>query len=149
MPVSRGVGGNGHPPTAKGRRPADARIRGAARPARARVADQGRQAWPRRRRQHAVGGAARAVQCVRRHGERADVLGGVEAGGGRGAGGGGGLAGILGSRFSEGPKPFSRLRRSEEHTSELQSLMRISYAVFCLKKKTKQNTTLYTTPNNN
>src|SRR3546814_5385190 len=27
-------------------------------------------------------------------------------------------------------------RRSEEHTSELQSLMRISYAVFCLKKKT-------------
>src|SRR3546814_2502603 len=29
--------------------------------------------------------------------------------------------------------------RSEEHTSELQSLMRISYAVFCLKKKTKQN----------
>src|SRR3546814_2190334 len=31
--------------------------------------------------------------------------------------------------------------RSEEHTSELQSLMRISYAVFCLKKKTKQVTT--------
>src|SRR3546814_9458442 len=30
-------------------------------------------------------------------------------------------------------------RRSEEHTSELQSLMRISYAVFCLKKKTKHN----------
>src|SRR3546814_5938648 len=30
--------------------------------------------------------------------------------------------------------------RSEEHTSELQSLMRISYAVFCLKKKTIQNT---------
>src|SRR3546814_5177560 len=30
-----------------------------------------------------------------------------------------------------------RVRRSEEHTSELQSLMRISYAVFCLKKKTK------------
>src|SRR3546814_1751443 len=36
--------------------------------------------------------------------------------------------------------------RSEEHTSELQSLMRISYAVFCLKKKTQtyeQNTTEY------
>src|SRR3546814_2336986 len=31
-------------------------------------------------------------------------------------------------------------RRSEEHTSELQSLMRISYAVFCLKKKKKTNT---------
>src|SRR3546814_6105607 len=34
-------------------------------------------------------------------------------------------------------RPFDKLRanRSEEHTSELQSLMRISYAVFCLKKK--------------
>src|SRR3546814_6026686 len=31
-------------------------------------------------------------------------------------------------------------RRSEEHTSELQSLMRISYAVFCLKKKNKHPT---------
>src|SRR3546814_6139246 len=31
------------------------------------------------------------------------------------------------------------VHRSEEHTSELQSLMRISYAVFCLKKKKKQN----------
>src|SRR3546814_10581389 len=31
--------------------------------------------------------------------------------------------------------------RSEEHTSELQSLMRISYAVFCLKKKTNTNET--------
>src|SRR3546814_4126356 len=30
---------------------------------------------------------------------------------------------------------IEELRRSEEHTSELQSLMRISYAVFCLKKK--------------
>src|SRR3546814_2916964 len=32
---------------------------------------------------------------------------------------------------------FRRVLRSEEHTSELQSLMRISYAVFCLKKKNK------------
>src|SRR3546814_8781115 len=32
------------------------------------------------------------------------------------------------------------MKRSEEHTSELQSLMRISYAVFCLKKKNKQYT---------
>src|SRR3546814_8568420 len=31
------------------------------------------------------------------------------------------------------------VRRSEEHTSELQSLMRISYAVFCLKKKTRMS----------
>src|SRR3546814_3953755 len=35
------------------------------------------------------------------------------------------------------PSPHGA-RRSEEHTSELQSLMRISYAVFCLKKKIKQ-----------
>src|SRR3546814_6259173 len=34
-----------------------------------------------------------------------------------------------------------RQRRSEEHTSELQSLMRISYAVFCLKKKKLASTT--------
>src|SRR3546814_5200613 len=36
----------------------------------------------------------------------------------------------------EGNRPTTTLERSEEHTSELQSLMRISYAVFCLKKKT-------------
>src|SRR3546814_10885383 len=36
--------------------------------------------------------------------------------------------------------PVQIARRSEEHTSELQSLMRISYAVFCLKKKKKINT---------
>src|SRR3546814_6877994 len=34
-----------------------------------------------------------------------------------------------------------RSKRSEEHTSELQSLMRISYAVFCLKKKNKRPST--------
>src|SRR3546814_4917347 len=34
------------------------------------------------------------------------------------------------------PAQIARFLRSEEHTSELQSLMRISYAVFCLKKKT-------------
>src|SRR3546814_4790254 len=36
--------------------------------------------------------------------------------------------------------PDYRQSRSEEHTSELQSLMRISYAVFCLKKKTSHYT---------
>src|SRR3546814_2050541 len=36
---------------------------------------------------------------------------------------------------------ISALIRSEEHTSELQSLMRISYAVFCLKKKTRKRLT--------
>src|SRR3546814_6505192 len=47
-------------------------------------------------------------------------------------------------RFADILGEFARaLRpRSEEHTSELQSLMRISYAVFCLKKKNKN--TLYT-----
>src|SRR3546814_6361288 len=52
---------------------------------------------------------------------------------------------ISASRMSDMSSPFfSRSKyqfpsaRSEEHTSELQSLMRISYAVFCLKKKTEQ-----------
>src|SRR3546814_2585442 len=57
------------------------------------------------------------------------------------------LESLTGYRAGEGGGPidvdpaFTALRearRSEEHTSELQSLMRISYAVFCLKKK-KQN----------
>src|SRR3546814_6587056 len=39
------------------------------------------------------------------------------------------------------PRTEARVRRSEEHTSELQSLMRISYAVFCLKKKNINRTT--------
>src|SRR3546814_10296603 len=34
---------------------------------------------------------------------------------------------------------YAKTERSEEHTSELQSLMRISYAVFCLKKKNNDN----------
>src|SRR3546814_8947665 len=42
-----------------------------------------------------------------------------------------GLAGGIGLGLLAGPVVY----RSEEHTSELQSLMRISYAVFCLKKK--------------
>ena len=37
--------------------------------------------------------------------------------------------------------PYMAGQRSEEHTSELQSLMRISYAVFCLKKKKNMNKT--------
>src|SRR3546814_2696015 len=39
---------------------------------------------------------------------------------------------------------FLRCSRSEEHTSELQSLMRISYAVFCLKKNITNYTLFYT-----
>src|SRR3546814_5420835 len=51
------------------------------------------------------------------------------------------LLGLL--AFGDAPRPDAaetiRKLRSEEHTSELQSLMRISYAVFCLKKKTTKN----------
>src|SRR3546814_895995 len=48
-----------------------------------------------------------------------------------------------------GLAPVEAERRSEEHTSELQSLMRTSYAVFCLKKKTKnkKKNNKYTKPN--
>src|SRR3546814_5679975 len=43
-----------------------------------------------------------------------------------------------GGRGADRARQIGRIRpRSEEHTSELQSLMRISYAVFCLKKKTE------------
>src|SRR3546814_1533186 len=49
---------------------------------------------------------------------------------------------VCGNERQCSPAPMFRARnRSEEHTSELQSLMRISYAVFCLKKKkTNKNT---------
>src|SRR3546814_8339858 len=50
-------------------------------------------------------------------------------------------SGILGSGLGRAFAAGGRVSadgRSEEHTSELQSLMRISYAVFCLKKKKKQ-----------
>src|SRR3546814_10616709 len=42
------------------------------------------------------------------------------------------ISAATGGKFADGRG------RSEEHTSELQSLMRISYAVFCLKKKTRE-----------
>src|SRR3546814_8439404 len=42
---------------------------------------------------------------------------------------------VDGRGISSYPHPWLMPERSEEHTSELQSLMRISYAVFCLKKK--------------
>src|SRR3546814_1087920 len=47
-----------------------------------------------------------------------------------------------GDLFQPQPAHQARVGRSEEHTSELQSLMRISYAVFCLKKKTRKNNTI-------
>src|SRR3546814_5005059 len=43
---------------------------------------------------------------------------------------------FAGAKSRRGRSPDLRPSRSEEHTSELQSLMRIAYAVFCLKKKT-------------
>src|SRR3546814_9344041 len=59
-----------------------------------------------------------------------------------------GTAARHGGQKAEQRHRFARLegerlteQRSEEHTSELQSLMRTSYAVFCLKKKTTHNTT--------
>src|SRR3546814_8750647 len=58
---------------------------------------------------------------------------------------GGGDKTLFHGRFSRGwsarepgARPGNEGSRSEEHTSELQSLMRISYAVFCLKKKTNR-----------
>src|SRR3546814_6786698 len=68
---------------------------------------------------------------------------------------------LFGRRIGPGdrsPGPISRLGRrqargpagrSEEHTSELQSLMRISYAVFCLKKKKNTSTIAINTNTNN
>src|SRR3546814_6476726 len=49
----------------------------------------------------------------------------------------------LGEVGEDGDRRLVEVGRSEEHTSELQSLMRISYAVFCLKKKI--NTTILPT----
>src|SRR3546814_1860704 len=55
----------------------------------------------------------------------------------------GGKAQFGGQRFGEmevwALQAYGAAYRSEEHTSELQSLMRISYAVFCLKKKNNKN----------
>src|SRR3546814_2517344 len=53
----------------------------------------------------------------------------------------------VGKKLSPDPVTIANSSRSEEHTSELQSLMRISYAVFCLNKKntTSQHNTPRTT----
>src|SRR3546814_7390453 len=45
------------------------------------------------------------------------------------------MSGLFGYSHLTGGYPGGQAERSEEHTSELQSLMRTSYAVFCLKKK--------------
>src|SRR3546814_1884390 len=64
-------------------------------------------------------------------------LGAGAVGAGLRAGDGGGDRGLCSPKGDRGNVHQGFRDRSEEHTSELQSLMRISYAVFCLKKKTK------------
>src|SRR3546814_6490832 len=55
------------------------------------------------------------------------------------------LAGVVRAHIAVKEMAKGSGMRSEEHTSELQSLMRISYAVFCLKKKKKQTSKKHTT----
>src|SRR3546814_2037575 len=54
------------------------------------------------------------------------------------------IADFAAMALAAGAWGFFGHRRSEEHTSELQSLMRISYAVFCLKKKKHKKTNTHT-----
>src|SRR3546814_7623683 len=98
-------------------------------------ARDGRQRRRRRRGACEGGGRANAIQCAEgqfRGGGRPDrCAAGIERSAFRRTGGAG-----AGTRNAPEKRRLSRRRtRSEEHTSELQSLMRISYAVFCLKKK--------------
>src|SRR3546814_6865930 len=81
------------------------------------------------------------VRGLSRHRTGRRRLAGVPGTGRRGSG----IGAIAGRRDWRGNWTTTGQRarpcRSEEHTSELQSLMRISYAVFCLKKKTTRNKT--------
>src|SRR3546814_10822931 len=87
-----------------------------------RADDRGKLRKPAIRREHAeeVRGGAVELHRLRRGGDR--------------------LAGI-GARDERAGRQCLEVGRSEEHTSELQSLMRISYAVFCLKKKKQKDKT--------
>src|SRR3546814_3707357 len=109
----------------------------------------------------AVAGRAGAEGVVEREqawldlvdGEAGDRAGELGREGGALAGLGAGLGAALGVprlRFlgegeavGEVERRLEAVGRSEEHTSELQSLMRISYAVFCLKKKNKSHRLTY------
>src|SRR3546814_4551999 len=83
---------------------------------------------------------------IRRSSRAAVTAGSVRSGGGAGGGTSFGLGGekidVIGEKgvlFANAyNNNYEMAERSEEHTSELQSLMRISYAVFCLKKKKTQ-----------
>src|SRR3546814_5035138 len=97
---------------------------------------------------HATAGTADAIAHQQAHGaDRGRVPGAVRAGAGDRARAvdprGVVLDGTVVCRqpaIRFGSRRRGALDRSEEHTSELQSLMRISYAVFCLKKKNKNTT---------
>src|SRR3546814_1868414 len=93
--------------------------------------DRGRRPFPPPRKAAGRGGAAACAQPLSVHRNAPPAL--WRRGDGRIARASGrkGQLTLLGRAWR---KVF---RRSEEHTSELQSLMRISYAVFCLKKKNK------------
>src|SRR3546814_1003902 len=97
---------------------------------------------PRAARRRAKLGSALAADCVGEAAAAGASAVFVSATGA--AAGGAGLCGVrsaAGSGFGTAVSASRPAARSEEHTSELQSLMRISYAVFCLKKKKKK--TLY------
>src|SRR3546814_3620959 len=92
---------------------------------------------------HLCGGrrlAFGALQYQYRRGRQALLPGLAQSGGG---GPGGWLCLAGGRQQAAAGKSHDFLDRSEEHTSELQSLMRISYAVFCLKKKKKKHISQY------
>src|SRR3546814_9546712 len=92
--------------------------------------------------QGAAGNASGQARCPSR-GDQGKHQGHQGSHEGKSRGAAGNASGL--SRQSEGlrqhigPCGCGAQFRSEEHTSELQSLMRISYAVFCLKKKIKKN----------
>src|SRR3546814_2952840 len=123
----------------------------AARPARAAGGQHALQPAPQGRAPDVAGAAVEAAQGARGSGPDPPVAGGPEDpgipadGGGRGARAADPRVGFLGpalggiAGFPEESRSLAAdvghaAPRSEEHTSELQSLMRISYAVFCLKK---------------
>src|SRR3546814_9431365 len=100
------------------------------------------------RRSRTSGGRGRTLRAARRQGVRQGHGGdaGPDSGGRAGEGGRRDRA-RAGARACPGGRPAvdAAWARSEEHTSELQSLLRISYAVFCLKKKRTPNSPHTTT----
>src|SRR3546814_4378196 len=82
-----------------------------------------------------TGGYAALRKILEEKIEPSAVVEMVKQSGLRGRGGAGFPTGLKWSFMPKGAGVQKYILRSEEHTSELQSLMRISYAVFCLKKK--------------